>query len=110
MDDGMQCFASPKPNWELTFKVPAKMLPAKKTYKMSLRFNTVHAGDVLPFNVTVNKREYQLPFQMKWENLGLWQTTEPVEVELGGSDELLVLTRKEKKHPCSIKSILLTPV
>lgn len=116
IDDGMQCFARPKPDcWDITFSLPVNKLPEKKAYKMSLSFVAVHIGNVLPFNVTVtdatggNEREYELPYEMKWDNLGMWQATEPIEVLLGGEDEILTLTRKEKKHPCAMKTILLTP-
>ena len=103
-----------KPGWELSFKLPADKLPKRKAYLMSVRFVTVHERSVDPFLVSIadatgsNVREYELAFEMKWQNLGKWQNTEDVVVELGGTDETLKLTRKEPKHACTLKDIRFT--
>jgi hypothetical protein len=102
---------------EITWELPAKLFHEQKRYKMSLLFVTVHETDVLPFLATItnssgdNRRELELSFEMKWDTLGMWQQTEAVEVVLGGGndDEILTLTRNEKKHPCTLKNIVFTP-
>lgn len=103
-----------KPDWQLSYNLPEDMMMAqeKETYKMTVRIVTIHENDPPPLLVSVeNKndksvvREYSIsiPYTM-----GAWQDTEPVEIELGAA-ETVMLSRKEQKYPFTIKDFKLIP-
>lgn len=108
---GHQAFV--KPGFEINFKLPQDKVPEKKAYNLSVKYVTVHETDLAPLLLVAsagdNKREYEIPISADWRNSGKWQNTEPIQVELGGADENLKLSRKEGTYPLTLKDFTLSP-
>ncbi|GKY92244.1 hypothetical protein MPSEU_000195600 [Mayamaea pseudoterrestris] len=106
------------PSAEVSYLLDKSMVNSVPTcYKVTLYMNTIHRGE-LPLILTVTESGnedaptmvYQIPLGY---TMGLWEATEPVEIELGGPDidsVELSLARQTNQFGVAIKRITLVPV
>jgi hypothetical protein len=102
---GMQMWLA-KDGWTVEYTIPADKVPDQKTYKMTMRIAAAHDRDLAPVQVTIDSKEYSIPVVY---TKGLWEESEPIEVDLGGSDVIIAMTRTMPCHPISVKDFKLTP-
>ena len=112
LEGGMQFNA--EQNWWIEYKIPAEMVPERKKYKLTMKIASVHDADLHPFlwvvtsahHTAASIKEYSVPHSY---TKGMWGETDPVEIDLGGGDEVLKLMRENPCWPITVKDYKLTP-
>ncbi|CAB9516926.1 Sulfatase-modifying factor enzyme 1 [Seminavis robusta] len=102
--------------WWIEYKIPGDKLPSdRKRFKLTVRVASTHDEDPNPFQCIVTSAhhsekpmsEHSIPFPY---TKGLWEETEPVEIELGGGgDERLKFMRQKPCWPVTVRDFKLTP-
>ena len=109
---GMQFNAEGK--WWAEYKIPADMVSDRKKYNLTMTIASVHDNDLKPFQWIITSahhsaqpmKEYSVPHPY---TRGMWGETDPVEVEIGGGDEVLKLMRENPSLSITVKEIKLAP-
>lgn len=98
---------------EVEYDIPANMIPERKTYVVKLLVAAVHEDDPEPYKLVITSTatgesvEYEISSKYTY---GLWDWTDPIDVQLGGGDENIRLFRDSPAESVSIKQFIFTPL